>query len=192
MWIEQNLSWWRGLVWNCELKRYKCKHCIVVVLLKHFSYKGDVAFPYSSPQIMLQHILGQCALRSCRLLCWTGLNWLMGFLGRVIWTIDLISAQTSQEGIECTKTKTLRLFIHFKLGLKKHQVQLQINREYIWPPTTCNDITYHVICQKNVQVNFSWVFWEVFDMAPSSHSTTQAGQEPRKKWAEHSRLTISK
>ena len=37
------------------------------------------------------------------LLCWTGLNWFMGHLGRVKCTVNSISTHTSNEGIEYTK-----------------------------------------------------------------------------------------
>ena len=39
----------------------------------------------------------------CCLLCWTDLNWFMDRLGRVIWNLCLISGQTCQKGIKCTK-----------------------------------------------------------------------------------------
>ena len=35
----------------------------------------------------------------------TLLNWFMGRLGRAACTLHLISAQTSQEGMECSKAK---------------------------------------------------------------------------------------
>ena len=63
-------------------------------------------------------------LRNCFLLCWTDLNWFMGRLSRA--TCNVVSVQTSKEGIECTKLmkfqilpkNTLKiLFVWKNLGL---------------------------------------------------------------------------
>ena len=51
------------------------------------------------------YILGQYALSACYLLGWTCLNWFMDRLSRAKCTVHLISAQTSQQGIKCTKAK---------------------------------------------------------------------------------------
>ena len=42
-------------------------------------------------------------LGACCLLCWTGLNWFAGLLGRARCIVNSIADQSSQEGIECNK-----------------------------------------------------------------------------------------
>ena len=51
------------------------------------------------------YILGQQDLSAFYLLCFTGLNWFMGCLGRSTCIVHSSSAQTSHKGIKCTKAK---------------------------------------------------------------------------------------
>ena len=70
---------------------------------------------------------------SC-MLCWTGLNWFMGYLGSVARTAYSIFAQTSQEGIECTKVKE---YLAKSLLLNLYQVEntLEDNLDLIPSPS---------------------------------------------------------
>ena len=70
------------------------------------------------------YILEQSAQFAFFLLCWTGLNWFMGRLGRATGRVHSASAQTSQEGIKCTKAKDT---VGANRGLIRRSEYLQSN-----------------------------------------------------------------
>ena len=60
------------------------------------SWKLELVISENAPSKV--YILEQLNLRACCLLCQTGINWIMGRLGKA--NVHSISAQPSQEGIK--------------------------------------------------------------------------------------------